>query len=81
MGDQVTLPEFVDFETQQSVFEAFKALAELVRDLLDDEECVLDHDGHCQAHGWLSDERPCPNGRGRQLLELFGQETGPWSPE
>jgi hypothetical protein len=46
-------------------------LLNIVRDLVDEDECWFDHHGGCQAHGYLS-LRPgekCPHQKGRELLE------------
>ncbi len=49
-------------------------LVELLRDLTDPDECWFDHHGYCQAHTWLTSERPCPHGRARKLLALVDEE-------
>jgi hypothetical protein len=42
-------------------------LEAIVRDLIDPDECDLDHHGYCQAHGWLQ-EGECPHARAKALL-------------
>jgi len=43
-------------------------LRELISDLVNDDACVLDHHGYCQAHGWTETDILCPNARGLALL-------------
>lgn len=55
-------------------------LVQVVRDLVDDEPCRLDHHGYCQTHGCLSPGE-CAVARGRRLLGLeplptAGEECG-----
>ena len=42
-------------------------LEAIVRDLIDPDECDLDHHGYCQAHGWLQ-EGECPHAWAKALL-------------
>lgn len=42
-------------------------LRQLLRDLIDEGECLLDHDGDCQAHDWFGGTE-CPHARGKRLL-------------
>lgn len=44
-------------------------LRQLVEDLTDPDECWFDHSGNCQAHGWFTDERPCPHARAKKWLK------------
>lgn len=39
----------------------------LITDLVDDEDCSLDHHGYCQAHGWFDDSE-CPQARAKRWL-------------
>jgi hypothetical protein len=39
----------------------------------DDDECVLDHNGYCQTHGWFYKET-CANKRAREILKEYGYE-------
>lgn len=43
----------------------------LLRDMVDDDPCWLDHHGGCQAHGYLSLQpgELCPHAEAKQLLE------------
>jgi hypothetical protein len=43
---------------------------ELLRSLLDQDECWFDHHGGCQAHGYLSLEpgEKCPQAEAKELL-------------
>ena len=49
-------------------------LVELLRDFTDPDPCSFDHHGYCQAHGWLTGERPCPHDRAKRLLALVDEE-------
>lgn len=47
----------------------------LVRDLRDSSPCDhFDHHGHCQTHGWMETDPPCPHGRATKLLEALGEK-------
>ncbi|KUM31872.1 hypothetical protein AQ436_01780 [Arthrobacter sp. EpRS66] len=53
-------------------------LRQLVRDLLDMDDCWFDHHGGCQAHGYLS-LKPgelCPHAEGKQLLGMEEPANG-----
>lgn len=43
----------------------------LIRDLLDEEDCWFDHHGGCQSHGYLSLSRGelCPQEEAKRLLK------------
>jgi hypothetical protein len=45
---------------------------ELLRSLVDDDECWFDHHGGCQAHGYLSLEpgEKCPQAEAKELLAV-----------
>jgi hypothetical protein len=47
----------------------------LLRDLVDPDPCVYDHNGGCQAHGWLQGR--CAHARARALLDALPHEPGP----
>lgn len=57
-------------EADARLIAAAPDLLELVRQLLDDDDCVYDHHDLCQTH--FLHERPCPYERGRELLESLG---------
>lgn len=40
----------------------------LLEDLVELNDCRLDHHGYCQAHDWFGDER-CPHARAKELLK------------
>lgn len=44
--------------------------AELLRSLVDEDDCWFDHHGGCQAHGYLSLEpgEKCPHAEAKELL-------------
>jgi len=42
-------------------------LKALVADLVDADPCHFDHEGYCQAHSWLTSERPCPHSRAKLM--------------
>ncbi len=44
-----------------------KQLVNMIKDLIDDGDCVLDQHGHCQNHGYAG-EGVCPNKRAKELL-------------
>lgn len=46
-----------------------ETLLSLVRNLVDEGECQLDHHGYCQTHGWMATEPPCPHARAKELLD------------
>lgn len=55
-----------------------------LRDLLSDltdfgvDPCRYDHHGHCQEHGWMATEPPCPYARAKKLLaQRFADEDSP----
>lgn len=43
-------------------------LEQILRDLHEGTPCATDHHGHCQAHGWLQSNRPCPQRRIEEIL-------------
>lgn len=51
--------------------------AQLIRDLVDPDDCWLDHHGGCQAHGYLSLERGqlCPHEEAKQWLKTYEEEN------
>ncbi len=44
--------------------------ANLIRDLIDPDDCWFDHHGGCQAHGYLdlTPEQECPHSEAKRLL-------------
>lgn len=46
----------------------------LIRDLVDEDDCWLDHDGGCQAHGYISLQhgQTCPQQDAKDMLEKHG---------
>ena len=53
---------------------AVPALLNLIRDLVDGDDCWFDHHGGCQAHGCLSLEpgEKCPHQEGKEILTAQG---------
>lgn len=51
--------------------------AQLIRDLVDPDDCWFDHHGGCQAHGYLSLERGqlCPHEEAKQWLKTHEEEN------
>lgn len=51
--------------------------AELLEDLVDQDECWFDHHGGCQAHGYLSLEpgERCPHAEAKELLAALPERT------
>lgn len=45
-------------------------VANLIRDLIDPDDCWFDHGGGCQAHGYLSltPDQECPHSEAKRLL-------------
>lgn len=43
-------------------------LLTLITHLTDPGPCTHDDHGHCQTHGWLTDQSRCPHARAQQLL-------------
>ncbi|GHJ21599.1 MULTISPECIES: hypothetical protein [Streptomyces] len=41
---------------------------EVLRDLVDPDDCYYDHHGYCQAHGWFDTAPACPHARAKKLL-------------
>ena len=41
---------------------------EIIVDLYDDSDCIFDHHGYCQTHGWMTTEPICPMARARKFL-------------
>lgn len=50
-------------------------LVELLRDLVDPDDCEFDHHGYCQAHGWTETEPRCPHARAKELLAVLGRDV------
>lgn len=52
--------------------------AELLRSLIDPDNCWFDHNGGCQAHGFLSLEpgEKCPHAQAKELLAAHDEKTG-----
>jgi hypothetical protein len=48
----------------------------LIGDLLDDEDCSLDHHGYCQTHYWFSDS-DCPQARAKRWLAELDKPSSP----
>ena len=46
-----------------------EALANLLYELVDPDDCRYDHHGYCQAHDLH--ENPCPHGRAKSLLMVL----------
>lgn len=44
-------------------------LLDIIRDLVSDEDCELDHRGLCVAHGWMNRRSRCPHARGKAALK------------
>lgn len=70
-ADQLLAERDDDLRAAETVIDD---LAALVRDLAYTDPCEHDHHGHCQAHGWTDDDRPCPHARARDVLAA--QEAG-----
>lgn len=51
-----------------------EAALAVIEDLVDDEECRLDHDGDCQTHYMFTDG-PCPMATARALLDRCATTT------
>lgn len=49
---------------------AARRLMSLIADLVDPEDCEFDHNGGCQAHGYLSlrQGEKCPHAEAKQLI-------------
>lgn len=52
-----------------SVVEITNKAFSVLADLIDDEDCELDHHGNCRAHGWLDSDIVCPHARAKELIE------------
>jgi len=68
-------------EGDEVIYERAKAAAKradeaiaLLREFVDAEPCVYDHNGLCQTH--FLGERPCENERARELLAASGESQG-----
>lgn len=46
-------------------------LLDIVEDLIDKDDCQLDHHGYCQTHGWTGEL--CPHKRGKDALTFNGE--------
>lgn len=53
-------------------------VVELLRDLIDPDDCWFDHNGGCQAHGYLRLEpgELCPHADAKELLTILDQPKG-----
>ena len=60
-------------ENANNLQELLNSALDILGDLIDDEECVLDHHGYCQTHGWFYKNPPCPNKRAKELLKKCGR--------
>ena len=49
--------------------DTYQGLYEALKDIVDPDDCSLDHHGHCQTHGWLQSGL-CPHSRAKQALAL-----------
>lgn len=47
---------------------------EILVDMIDEDDCRLDHNGGCQTHCWFSDEAECPHKRAKVLLKKLYEE-------
>ena len=45
----------------------------MVEALRDSDPCEFDHHGYCQAHGWMTTDKPCPHGL---AAEMFNNKHG-----
>lgn len=63
--------EAVFAEPQQVSTAPSEQIQQLVRALVDSEACWFDHNGGCQAHGylWLEQGQVCPHAEAKTLLE------------
>lgn len=63
-------------ELRDELIAGRKAVA-LLADLVDADPCCFDHNGGCQAHGYLSLEpgEKCPHERAKQLLVDLNQRA------
>lgn len=43
-------------------------LLQIIDDFANADECVFDHHGYCQTHGWMTTTRECPNIRAARVL-------------
>lgn len=52
----------------------YRAALNLIRDLVDSDDCWFDHHSGCQAHGYLSLEpgEKCPQQEAKELLAAEG---------
>jgi hypothetical protein len=48
----------------------------LIGDLVDDEDCSLDHHGYCQTHYWFADSE-CPQARAKRWLDELDKPATP----
>jgi hypothetical protein len=61
-------------ETKELIIEIkteVSLMIEIMKDLVDPDDCDLDHHGNCQAHGWTvgeGDNKECPQKRLKEFL-------------
>lgn len=48
---------------------AYLESIDIIEELYDDNDCNLDHHGHCQEHGWR-DKSECPHERAKKFLNI-----------
>lgn len=46
-----------------------KHLLNLLKDLVNTDDCYFDHHGNCQAHGWTGDVE-CPHSRAKRIISI-----------
>jgi hypothetical protein len=53
-----------------------ETLIELLRDLVDGGDCWFDHNGGCQAHGylWLEQGQVCPHAEAKEIISNWDTE-------
>lgn len=58
-----------------SVFDLLRESLDILKDMVDSDECQYDHHGNCQTHGWSNSNSDgiiissCPHKRAKKLLE------------
>lgn len=78
----ITYQIFVETDTKQGYYQVAEGifngtnahliaaapdLYEVLKDMVDENDCSFDHHGYCQEHGW-SDESECPNSRAKKVI-------------
>jgi hypothetical protein len=62
-------------EMKKLIFEVKDDITEMIsimKDLVDPDECDIDHHGNCQSHGWTvgeGDNKECPQKRVKEFLK------------